>query len=556
MPLTDEASRALQKALQGRCQPVALGVRVHSLHCSSSSSSFHCELTLTARWRDSGMAHDPDILALRSARRPGFTSGVSVARPPSGVWPTFMSKEIDAGILTGAPPTLSFAHALAVHSVEEQLQSGASPTCYLSPNDPPGYVRTEQRYRVELAHGHARAHAPGIHAAGALATIRGPAGRRPSITVCLRLPRDGHRRLVSPSTLPGSCPGAVAVAGMGVPAERCSASEAAPVLGPLPFELDAGALLKGWQPLGRAHCHSERDAQTGVSTCTVTLPEIALGSTAGADGSTSDESAGEDPDDGSGAGAGAGVGAGAGAGGGDAEDAWTRASAAAQVIPFSLATLLSFASLAVPAEDLMGRIGIVGLALLVALASDRSQLHRMAVRPRTSGDGMAGALAVYRAISLVLMLLAGVGGALSASVHHGADWGAWGDALFRRQTDAPIAVALVSAWLLLQLWMAAVAMARCRCCHRCCRSSSRCCRTPPLVPSVKGSLPTGATSATDPNEAFEHEGGVHHGGAEAGHEGSTCQAKDHAHDRSAPWGHGALGSGYQRLGAKRAGFDV
>ena len=105
------------------------------------------------RWHCAAMEADPDMVALRAsatlvrfffvccfcllASPPLQANGAKMERDASGHFPPFVVKEVDVALVEKTRPGVSFAN---VAGVEE-----GPLTVFLSPNDEPGWVRSEQR---------------------------------------------------------------------------------------------------------------------------------------------------------------------------------------------------------------------------------------------------------------------------------------------------------------------------------------------------------------------------------------------------------------------------
>ena len=142
-PLTNRGVQNLQRQLEGKLQVTDIGCIVHSIgEVNEADSTFSAEFTLFQRWRDPTVRKDPDMTSLRSGYRPKFANGQRLDRDAeSGAWPEEVVKEIEPSLVAPSRPALAFPGALSCAPIDGSLQ------CYLSPNDEPGMVRSEERYR-------------------------------------------------------------------------------------------------------------------------------------------------------------------------------------------------------------------------------------------------------------------------------------------------------------------------------------------------------------------------------------------------------------------------
>lgn len=146
-----EVNSKILNRMQGKHQPVDIGMVVHSIsNIDVGRAVFDIELSIYLRWRDPFAASDPDMKALQRTLRPQFANGIGAPeRTESGDYPEAVVKEISPDLVASARPMVGFANAIRVSSVEGSL------TCYLSPNDGAGFIRSEQRFsatfRCEMA---------------------------------------------------------------------------------------------------------------------------------------------------------------------------------------------------------------------------------------------------------------------------------------------------------------------------------------------------------------------------------------------------------------------
>jgi len=120
--------------------PIEIGFTIYSVtNIDPVSQSYDADLKIFCRWHDGGMARDPDMVSL--AQDGCFSNGAVLPRDANGRWPHYIVKEIDAALVEHSRPHYQFANASDVSAVEGTLVT------YLSPNDKPGFVRSEERFR-------------------------------------------------------------------------------------------------------------------------------------------------------------------------------------------------------------------------------------------------------------------------------------------------------------------------------------------------------------------------------------------------------------------------
>ena len=123
--------------------PVEIGFTIYSVtNIDPVAQSFKCDLKIFCRWHDGGMEHDCDMVALRETGK--LANGVAFERDAHGRFPHYVVKEIDPDLVRLSIPEHQFTNAMDVSAVE------GTHTVYLSPNDKPGYVRSERRYHGDF----------------------------------------------------------------------------------------------------------------------------------------------------------------------------------------------------------------------------------------------------------------------------------------------------------------------------------------------------------------------------------------------------------------------
>ena len=140
-PLPAHVTKTMAKLAKGVGRnPIEIGFTIYSLtDVDPVEQTFNADLKVFCRWHDGGMEQDPDMIALRT--KGAFANGQVFERDEDGRFPHYVVKDIDYEIVEQSAPHYHFANASDVEVVE------GTHVVYLSPNDKPGFVRSEQRYR-------------------------------------------------------------------------------------------------------------------------------------------------------------------------------------------------------------------------------------------------------------------------------------------------------------------------------------------------------------------------------------------------------------------------
>ena len=140
-PLPKHVTKTMSKLAAGVGRnPIEIGFTIYSLtNIDPVEQTFHCDLKVFCRWHDGGMELDPDMVQLHKTG--AFANGDGFEKDEDGRFPHFVVKEIDPELVDNSAPHHHFTNAHDVEPVE------GTHVVYLSPNDKPGYVRSEQRFR-------------------------------------------------------------------------------------------------------------------------------------------------------------------------------------------------------------------------------------------------------------------------------------------------------------------------------------------------------------------------------------------------------------------------
>lgn len=139
MPTHDTNTMKKLANAQGR-SPIEVGFTIYSVtKVDPVEQSFMCDLKIFCRWHDGGMDLDPDMVSLRD--QGCFANGAKFERDAMGRYMHYVIKEIDSALVEHSRPHYQFTNAMEVAPVEGTLVT------FLSPNDPPGWVRSEERFR-------------------------------------------------------------------------------------------------------------------------------------------------------------------------------------------------------------------------------------------------------------------------------------------------------------------------------------------------------------------------------------------------------------------------
>ena len=139
-PLGERSAKRLIRSTYHARSKVNLGFTIYSISkVNPVEQTFDADIRLYCRWNDSLMAHDPDMISLRSTGR--LHCGTIVPRRHDGFFPDAVVKVIDPALVVGTRPRFELANAKSV------LVVPGSEICYLSPNDELGWVTLEARYR-------------------------------------------------------------------------------------------------------------------------------------------------------------------------------------------------------------------------------------------------------------------------------------------------------------------------------------------------------------------------------------------------------------------------
>lgn len=139
-PLNEREANRLLRSTYSERSNVHIGFTVYSVSSVNPvEQSFDADIRIYCRWYDKLMASDPDILSLRSSGR--LAVGTQLPRRDDGYFPDAVVKMIDMDLVAHTMPKYELANAKHVCKVS------GSEFCYLSPNDEPGWVTLETRYR-------------------------------------------------------------------------------------------------------------------------------------------------------------------------------------------------------------------------------------------------------------------------------------------------------------------------------------------------------------------------------------------------------------------------
>ena len=139
-PLNERAANRLLRSTYSSRSPVQIGFTIYSIsRVLPVEQSFDADIRIYCRWFDKMMASDPDMLSLRANGR--LAVGTKLPRRQDGNFPDAVVKMIDPDLVSGTRPRYELANAKHVEKVP------GSEFIYLSPNDEPGWVTMETRYR-------------------------------------------------------------------------------------------------------------------------------------------------------------------------------------------------------------------------------------------------------------------------------------------------------------------------------------------------------------------------------------------------------------------------
>jgi len=141
--LTLVQTETMNKTAAGTRNPIQIGFCIYSVtKVDAVEGTFAADLKVFCRWHDGGMAFDPDIISLNTSGT--FANGSACSKDAKGEWPPFVVKEIEPELVAASRLLYTFSNAMDVEIVD------GTETVYLSPNDPPGWVRSETRYRGQF----------------------------------------------------------------------------------------------------------------------------------------------------------------------------------------------------------------------------------------------------------------------------------------------------------------------------------------------------------------------------------------------------------------------
>jgi len=142
-PISQEDANTIVRSLESKRNPVEIGFTIYSIsEIDPVGQTYNADIKIFCRWHDRELEGDPDIDSLQ--KNDTLAVGVKVARLPNGKFPDVVVKPLDAEQAGRLRPVYEFGNAKAVEPVEGE------DTFYLSPNDPPGWVRWEKRFNVTL----------------------------------------------------------------------------------------------------------------------------------------------------------------------------------------------------------------------------------------------------------------------------------------------------------------------------------------------------------------------------------------------------------------------
>ena len=106
----------------------------------SAGGTFFADLELHCRWRDRAFEADADMIGLR--KRGAFANGIVAAGHRAGdPWPEYVTKPIQPEACVTTRPFVELTNATDTARVDGSLR------CFLTPNDPPGIVRSTERFK-------------------------------------------------------------------------------------------------------------------------------------------------------------------------------------------------------------------------------------------------------------------------------------------------------------------------------------------------------------------------------------------------------------------------
>lgn len=141
--ISQEDANTMMRSLESKRNPVEVGFTIYSIsEIDPVGQTFNADIKIYCRWHDSELEGDPDIDSLQ--KNGTLAVGAKVDRLPNGKFPDVVVKPLDEEQAGRLRPLYEFGNAKAVEAAD------GDDIFYLSPNDPPGWVRWEKRFNVTL----------------------------------------------------------------------------------------------------------------------------------------------------------------------------------------------------------------------------------------------------------------------------------------------------------------------------------------------------------------------------------------------------------------------
>lgn len=138
-PVSREIAHSIARSLEGNRNPLDIGFTIYSVsEINPVEQTFNADIKVKVRWHDTTLEADPDMISLRSN---STMAGVLMRKLDNGKFPDVVVKVVDPALAGTFRPRYEFANAKSTEPSEDDMM-------YLSPNDPPGWVRWEKRFNV------------------------------------------------------------------------------------------------------------------------------------------------------------------------------------------------------------------------------------------------------------------------------------------------------------------------------------------------------------------------------------------------------------------------